>query len=93
MFTVEIRINGALLGVIYGHNEGAAPPKKGEVDPCHYTWRYHDIESDTGPLRGSLVHERRHGLNALVRRIMADMQVMVDGEAAAKSARPRKRGR
>ncbi len=38
MFTAEIKVNGSMIGHIYGHNEGIVPEGKGETT---YSWEYY----------------------------------------------------
>lgn len=70
MFTVEYRINGALLGVIYGHNEGAATPDEDSAGLHEYKWHYHDI-SRGDVITGHVTHRRSDGLQSLVSDIAA----------------------
>lgn len=71
MFTIETRINGALIGVLYGRNEGPSDPP-GFQDRCRYTYRHHDVQS--GKVReGEVIHYRTDGITNLVSRIFADM--------------------
>lgn len=63
MFTAELKINGALLAVLYGHNEGYT----GADDTCRYTIHYHNIGAGTVE-SGEVLHARNHphGLAAVV---------------------------
>lgn len=66
MFTIETRINGALIDVIYGHNDG--PVAMG--DTC--TYRIHRHEIETGKVESFEVeHKRSDGMRALVQNIQA----------------------
>ena len=88
MFTMEYRINGALLGVIYGHNKGDVPAIARDagrtvdmVAPCLYEWRYHDIESGA-VYSGEVIHDRDDGLHELVRLIANKAGIQIRGAKA-----------
>jgi len=68
MFTIESRINGALIGVIYGHNEGHTD----DYEICNYTYCYTEISTGES-IRGKLTHKRSDGLTKLVAAIYKDM--------------------
>ena len=74
MFTIEYRINGTIIGVVYGHNDGLdanRQDKKQEV--CRYTWRYHDI-GDGVVYKGEISHDRAAGLLVLVAKITIEAE-------------------
>lgn len=69
MFTVEIKINGSLIGHIYGHNEGDSPDGKGDK------YRYEYYEPETREVRnGNVVHRRSDGIRKLVAAILNDAE-------------------
>lgn len=67
MFTVEIKINGSLIGHIYGHNEGDLP--NGE---SKYRYEYYETESRK-VVNGNVTHKRHHGIRQLVNAILTDV--------------------
>ena len=66
MFTIEIKINGAMIGHIYGHNEGLAPEGKGE---SVYSWEYYRPEMRSIQ-HGKLLHKRDDGIESLICKIL-----------------------
>ena len=64
MFTVEIKINGTLIGHIYGHNTGDQVEGK-----TVYNWHYYSTE-EQDVSRGHILHKREDGINALVAAIL-----------------------
>jgi hypothetical protein len=60
MFTIELRINGALIGHIYGRNVGVF-----SKDKCRYKYEYYEPEN-RGIIKGEIVHNRNKGIRALV---------------------------
>jgi len=66
MFTAELKINGCLVGVLYGHNEGDIVSEPGV---CEYHYHYHDIEGGE-VLSGDIKHLREAGLRSLVGKIL-----------------------
>jgi hypothetical protein len=71
MFTIESRINGMLIGVIYGQNMGFADEPN--EDMCQYNYTYTDIKDGVSIL-GSVNHHRDQGLAKLVVAIYRDME-------------------
>ena len=66
MFTIELKINGSMIGHIYGHNEGIAPEGKGET---LYSWEYY--RPQIRELKhGTVLHHRAAGIEALVCKIL-----------------------
>lgn len=86
MFTVELKINGMLIGVIYGHNEGAArdPDDASFYDPdlCLYTYSYFHC-SDGRTVKGTITHRRSEGLEILASRILAKAAETEDEQRAS----------
>lgn len=83
MFTIEYRINGALIAVLYGHNEGVVRLDGNADAICRYTWRYTEV--DTGRMvSGEIEHLRPLGLLPLATRIASATQEKIDAESAAK---------
>ena len=67
MFTVEIKINGSLIGHIYGHNEGHTD--KGD------RYRYEYYETETRKIvNGEVTHPRRNGIRPLITAILSDVE-------------------
>jgi len=66
MFTVEIKINGALISHIYGHNQGDSP--KG----CKYRYEYYETETRK-IVNGTVIHARQKGIRELVNAILSDV--------------------
>ena len=67
MITVEIRINGALIGHIYAVNERGASDGL-----CEYRYEYY--EPDRGGLvTGKVKHERTKGAAELVKKLAANI--------------------
>ena len=69
MFTVELRINGVMVGHVYGTNKGPVPYGKGETK---YDYEYYEPDGD-GVVRGSVMHKREDGLRHLVKLILDDI--------------------
>jgi len=67
MFTVEIRINGTLIGHIYGRNMGRNPGGK-----TRYDYEYYEPELPN-VRKGSVMHERDGGIRPLIAAILADV--------------------
>ena len=69
MFTIEIKINGSLVGHIYGHNEGHINAK-GET-----LYRYEYYEVETRRVRpGTVRHVRKGGIRSLVVAILSSVE-------------------
>ena len=66
MFTVEIKINGSLIGHIYGHNEGPTP------DGDRYRYEYYETEKRK-VVNGEVVHHRADGIRPLIAAILSDI--------------------
>lgn len=73
MFTFEIRINGSLVGHIYGRNKGAV----GNGEHCYDYEHYEPEKRVVRP--GTVRHAQKDGINKLVARILAD----ISGDEAA----------
>lgn len=68
MFTLEFRINGMLVGVVYGHNE-----RDLSADTCEYSYHYHEVDKGN-ILSGHVVHVREDGLAKLCQKILTDAE-------------------
>lgn len=66
MFTVELKINGTMIGHIYGHNEGLE-----DEGLTKYSWEYYRIESRK-VTSGTVLHHRDDGLESLVAKILEE---------------------
>jgi hypothetical protein len=69
MFTVEIKINGSLIGHIYARNV-----KDVGLDECEYAYEYYEPES-RGLTKGKVRHRRKDGIRPLVGMILGDVGV------------------
>ncbi len=67
MFTVEIKINGSMIGHVYGRNVGDTP--KGS----QYDYEYYDVENRK-IVGGKILHKRERGIKALIASILADTE-------------------
>ena len=67
MFTVEIRINGSMIGHIYGHNEG----ENYKTGLTTYRYEYYRPESQK-IVNGSVLFKRNDGIEDLIRVILED---------------------
>jgi len=65
MFTVEIKINGSLIGHIYGQNMGQVPSGK-----TRYEYDYYDVDRRE-KTKGELLFQREDGIRALVAAILS----------------------
>ena len=74
MFTVEIKINGTLIGHVYGHNTGVKD--RGET---LYDWHYYSTEGGN-VVKGKAHHKRENGINALVSEVL---QMVWEGECTS----------
>lgn len=85
MLTVEIKVNGALIGHVYAVNEGKKIsgrtlfPITGE---CAYRWEHY--RPDAGVCTGRLKHRREDGAEALVSKILAAVRKATKKAAANK---------
>lgn len=68
MFTFEIRINGSLIGHIYGHNESRTDDEGRD----EYSYEYYGVESRR-VRKGTVFHHRRSGIRKLVTLILQDV--------------------
>lgn len=68
MFTFEIRINGSLIGHIYGHNED----QYDDEGRTEYSYEYYDVETRT-QTKGTVFHHRKEGIRKLVKLILEDV--------------------
>lgn len=67
MFTVEIKINGALIGHIYGLNQGE------QSGMTKYHYEYYEPEQPKLSV-GTVLHERDNGIRDLISLILADVK-------------------
>lgn len=70
MFNVEIRVNGTMIGHIYGRN--ITPATKQGVGLDLYTWEYYKPESRT-VVKGVVSHDRDAGIEKLVGKILLEV--------------------
>lgn len=67
MFSTEIRVNGEMIGHLYGQNIGYTNPNK-----HNYFYRYYDVTTGI-TTEGYVTHERDKGIKVLLAKIMEDM--------------------
>ena len=67
MFTVELKINGALVGHIHGQNIGNL-----DCNNCEYSYEYYDV-SKREISKGTITHARSDGIRNLIRTILDDL--------------------
>ena len=68
MFTAELRINGTLIGHIYGQNVG------GSASDGNYKYEWYEPTLHR-IVEGRVAHKRKDGLRKLVRLILEDIDV------------------
>jgi len=68
MFTIEIKINGSMIGHIYGHNEGLDPDGS---EKTVYSWEYYRVESRKLQ-HGTVLHKRDEGIESLICKILKE---------------------
>lgn len=66
MLTVEIKVNGALIGLAYARNVAWGDL----LDTSTYKWQYYRPEGSPNLLVGEVEHKRDDGAEALVRKIL-----------------------
>ena len=64
MFEVDIKINGCLIGHVYGHNKGRSSFKEEDS----YFYRYYEVQNGA-TYEGELTHSREEGIEPLVQKI------------------------
>jgi len=70
MFTVELRVNGALVGHVYGRNVG-----DGAQGRDRYAWEYYEPELGGRLLTGVVEHLRSDGLAKLAAKVLKEVQL------------------
>jgi hypothetical protein len=71
MLTAEIRVNGALIGVLSCVARCPVDPGQGMVGVWAYSCRFQDLDIDTAPGQPfTVAHRRDDGAAALVARAM-----------------------
>lgn len=68
MFTIEIKVNGALIGHIYGRNTGEYEDGK-----TKYAYEYYEPE-EPRIRKGHVLHQRDHGIRPLITAILKDLE-------------------
>ena len=72
MFTIEIKINGSMIGHIYGRNIGYTEDCGPNEHMMNYTYEYY--EPETREIKsGRVKHERTDGARRLVQLILEDL--------------------
>jgi len=69
MFSVELRVNGSLIGHIYGRNVTQQSSRKEEDE---YAYEYYEPEQAL-LIKGRVSHSRPNGLRRLVQLILNDV--------------------
>jgi len=70
MFTVELKINGSMIGHIYGHNEGV---RASDAEGDRYRYEYYRPETRRVH-NGEITHVRSEGIEKLVALILMDVE-------------------
>jgi hypothetical protein len=72
MMNIEFKVNGALVGNIYLHNEGYT----GEDDQCLYKWHAYSVGESGEPVLegGTVTHSRGEGMFGLVEKICSEIR-------------------
>ena len=74
--SIELKINGQLIGHLYYHNKGfIGRDSRGRISNSYlYTWEYHTWPASPSPiLKGELTHKRGEGVEKLVYLILKDI--------------------
>ena len=69
MFTTEIRVNGTLIGHVYGRN--LMETKDGKD---HYTFEYYAPENPGEVVKGDVWHTRSDGIRKLLVKILQEVE-------------------
>jgi hypothetical protein len=73
MISMDMKVNGVLIGHIYCHNEGSIHMDN-VLDLCQYYWEYHKIgERKSKIQRGCVSHRRKEGALKLFSLIIKDI--------------------
>ena len=67
MLTAEIKVNGALIGHVYIHNEGYLGA---DTNVCGYTYHIYDVGEAAIVKEGHVEHDRSDGAFALINRVL-----------------------
>lgn len=78
MITVEIKINGMLIGHILAVNEAPIDIDTGRFV---YRWEYYQPDKSKTLLHGVCVHRREDGCEKLLRKILEEIQVQLGSNA------------
>ena len=73
MLTAEIKINGALIAVLYAHRE-TANWHLGKLVENTYTWEYWSPGEKGFAATGTVVHDYDEGAEGLVRKILDEVK-------------------
>ena len=71
MLTIEMKINGTLIGQVYAHNKGYVD---GSI--CKYDWHCYQMDMKGNPTitQGTLRHDRPDGFNKLAEAIFKELE-------------------
>jgi hypothetical protein len=73
MLTVELKINGTLVGHIYGVNKGECPREDGYGRYTIYEYEYYE-PGNKKLIDGTVFHKREDGLRKLIEIILVDIK-------------------
>ena len=73
MFSVEVKINGVLIGHLYGHNNGHME-SDALSDKCLYSYEYYEPGTGKEVKRGNITHKRDDGAAKLVSEIFKKLE-------------------
>ena len=80
MFTVEIKINGALIGHVYGKNLGVV---SGDADGVITKYGYEYYEPEKRKITsGEVKHHRSKGVRPLLTKILNDVEASTGSKGA-----------
>ena len=72
MFSAELKVNGVIVGMLYGHNKGYADKKA--TPECDYYIEYHTFgEYCKNVVTGNIIHDRDDGLGLLVSKALEQL--------------------
>lgn len=74
MLTIEMKINGTIIGQIYAHNEGGA------LGFCDYKWHCYmmDLQGNPTLYEGLTSHQRQKGFTALAEKLLKEYNDRTD---------------
>ena len=73
MFSVEVKINGILIGHLYGHNKGYMESDD-LSDECLYSYEWFEPGTGKEVKRGNITHKRDDGMVKLLSKIFKKLE-------------------